>query len=132
MYFEGGYAKAGHWSIKNNDAVKSRRFIVTEFDKEDRDNQAAIIWHLAKFGLLAMVVDSAGKSLHAWFYCKGSDESKDSKMHRFFSYAVSLGADPAGWVLSQYMRMPDGTRDKEPNKGHRQTVIYFNPTAISQ
>ncbi len=127
----GGKTQAGHWSHKCNDAVEYRRFIVTEFDKEERDNQAAIIWHLAKFGLLTMVVDSAGKSLHAWFYCKGSDESKGGKMHRFMSYAVSLGADPAGWVLSQYMRMPDGTRDSGERKGERQSVIYFNPENIS-
>jgi hypothetical protein len=128
----GGRTQAGHWSDKCNDAVERRRFLVTEFDREERDNQAAIIWHLAKFGALAMVVDSAGKSLHAWFYCKGSDESKGGKMHRFFSYAVSLGADPAGWVLSQYMRMPDGTRDSGDRKGERQSVIYFNPENISQ
>jgi hypothetical protein len=128
----GGRAQAGHWSDKCNDAVERRRLLVIEFDKEERDNQASIIWHLAKFGALAMVVDSAGKSLHSWFYCQGSDESKGGKMHRFFSYAVSLGSDPAGWVLSQYMRMPDGTRDKDPNKGERQSVIYFNPAAISQ
>jgi hypothetical protein len=130
MYLEGGKTKAGHWSAKNDNAVKYRRFLVTEFDKEEWDDQASIIWHLSRFGRLVMVVNSCGRSLHAWWYCEGSDESKGSKMHRFMSYAVGLGADRAGWVLSQYMRMPDGTRDKEPNKGARQSVIYFNPEAM--
>ncbi len=36
--------------------------------------------------------------------------------------AVSLGADPATWTRSQFVRMPDGTRDN----GKRQTVYFFN------
>ncbi len=128
----GGFTQAGHWSAKCNDAVEHRRFLVTEFDKEEWDDQASIIWHLSKFGRLVMVVNSCGKSLHAWWYCQGSDESKGGKMHRFMSYAVGLGADRAGWALSQYMRMPDGTRDKGDRKGERQSVIYFNPESISR
>jgi hypothetical protein len=128
----GGQTKAGHWSEKCNDAVERRRFIVTEFDQEEWDNQAAIIWHLRQFGRLVMVVNSMGKSLHAWWYCQGSDESEGSQMRKFFNYAVSLGADRAGWVLSQYMRMPDGTREKGENKGQRQSVIYFNSEGISK
>jgi hypothetical protein len=132
MHIEGGETKAGHWSAKNDNAVKYRRFLVTEFDQEAWDDQASIIWHLSRFGPLVMVVNSCGKSLHAWWYCKGSDESKGGKMHRFMSYAVGLGADRAGWALSQYMRIPDGTRDKGERKGERQSVIYFNPENISQ
>jgi hypothetical protein len=128
----GGKTQAGHWSDKNNDAVERRRFLVTEFDKEEREAQAAIIWHLRQFGRLALVVDSMGRSLHAWWYCQGADDSKGSPMHKFFSYAVKLGADRAGWTISQFFRMPDGTRDKEPNKGARQNVIYFNPKGISK
>jgi hypothetical protein len=87
-------------------------------------------WHLRQFGRLAMVVNSKGKSLHPWWYCQGSDESEGGQMHKFMSYAVSLGADRAGWALSQYMRMPDGTREKGENKGQRQNIIYFNPEGI--
>jgi hypothetical protein len=38
-------------------------------------------------------------------------------------YAVSLGTDPAPWVRSQFVRMPDGTRET----GERQTVFFFDP-----
>lgn len=126
----GGQTKAGHWSSKCDDAVMHRRFLVTEFDREEREDQAAIIWHLRQFGPLVMVVDSKGKSLHAWWYCQGSDESEAGQMRKFMSYAISLGADRAGWTLSQFFRMPDGTRDKGKNKGQRQNVIYFNPEGI--
>lgn len=42
-------------------------------------------------------------------------------------YAVSLGADHATWTRSQFVRLPDGTRDN----GHRQAVYYFAPGVIS-
>ena len=41
-------------------------------------------------------------------------------------YAVSLGADRATWTRSQFVRMPDGTRDN----GKRQTVYFFNPEVL--
>ena len=72
---------------------------------------------------LALAVYSGGKSLHGWFYCAGIAEEKIS---RFFSYAVSLGADPANWNRSQFARMPDGLRDN----GRRQTVYFFNPRVV--
>jgi hypothetical protein len=46
----------------------------------------------------------------------------DEKVARFFRYAVSLGADPATWTRSQFVRVPDGTRDN----GRRQTVFFLN------
>jgi hypothetical protein len=42
------------------------------------------------------------------------------------SHAVSLGADPATWLKSQFVRMPDGLRDN----GKRQRVLYFNPKLV--
>jgi hypothetical protein len=42
------------------------------------------------------------------------------------NYAVSLGADPATWTKSQFVRMPDGIRDN----GKRQTVFWLNPNII--
>jgi hypothetical protein len=118
-------------SDKCNSAVEYRKFLVTEFDKEERNHQAAIIWHLRSFGRLVMVVDSRGKSLHAWWHCHGEDESPGSPMQRFMDYAIRLGADPAGRVLSQYFRMPNGTREKGENKGRRQDVLYFNRREIA-
>jgi hypothetical protein len=39
------------------------------------------------------------------------------------TYAVRLGADPHTWLRSQFVRMPEGTREN----GKRQTVNYFDP-----
>ena len=41
--------------------------------------------------------------------------------------AVSLGADRATWTRSQFVRMPDGTRDN----GNRQAVYFFNPEVLN-
>jgi hypothetical protein len=100
-----------------------RRFLVVEFDRGNVDDHAALLWHLAQKAPLALVVHSGSKSLHGWFYCLGQAEEK---LRRFFSYAVSLGADPATWTRSQFVRMPDGLRDNaEP-----QVVYYFNPDVV--
>ena len=66
---------------------------------------------------------SGGKSLHGWFFCAGQPEER---LLRLMRYAVSLGADPATWTRSQFVRVPDGTRDN----GKRQAVYLFNPEVI--
>jgi hypothetical protein len=88
-----------------------RRFLVIEQDKGTIDEQAAILLHLAERAPLALAVHSGGKSIHGWFYCQGQPEER---MRYFMRYAVTLGADPATWTRSQFVRMPDGTREWQP------------------
>lgn len=97
----------------------ARTYLVVECDQGNRDTQAAVIRHLAKTAPLAMVVDSGGKSLHAWFHCKGQPEDR---LRGFFRVAVTLGGDPATWTRSQFVRMPLAIRDN----GKLQTVHFFN------
>jgi hypothetical protein len=101
----------------------ARRFLVIEHDRGTIDGQAAVLLHLAARAPLAIAVHSGSKSIHGWFYCAGQPEEK---IRRFMCYAVSLGADRATWTRSQFVRMPDGTRDN----GKRQTVYFFNPGVI--
>ena len=96
-----------------------RRFLICEFDTGTADDHAAILIHLAGFAPLVCVVHSGGKSCHGWFYVHGQPAAMVKK---FFRYAVSLGADKATWTPSQFVRIPDGTRDN----GKRQTVFYIN------
>ncbi len=100
-----------------------RRFLVIEFDEGTFDEHAALLWHLAGIGPLALAVHSGSKSLHGWFYCQGQPEEK---LYRFMRYAVILGADRATWLRSQFVRIPDGTRDN----GKRQAVYYFRPEVV--
>lgn len=97
----------------------ARTYLVVECDQGNRDTQAAVIRHLAKTAPLAMVVDSGGKSLHAWFHCKGQPEDR---LRVFFRVAVALGGDPATWTRSQFVRMPLAIRDN----GKLQAVHFFN------
>ena len=102
-----------------------RRYLVIEFDKGDVDNHAALLLHLAESAPLALVVHSGSKSLHGWF---AVHEQTEPQLRRFMSYCVSLGADPATWSRSQFVRLPDGTREKDK----RQVVYYFNAEVIAK
>lgn len=94
-----------------------RRFLVTEFDGPGKPQQMARIRALeAMAGLkLCCVVDSAGKSLHAYWRACGEEMDR-----QFFSKACQLGADDRLWLRSQFARIPGGTRD-----GRRQEIILW-------
>jgi hypothetical protein len=119
-----GLTKEGKDSAHCLDATGPRRFLVVEQDTGSVDEQAAILWHLAWRAPLALVVHSAGKSVHGWFYCSGQDEEK--VLRPFMRYAVSLGACHSTWTKSQFVRMPNGTR----GDGRRQAVYYFRPEVV--
>lgn len=114
-----GLTKDGHESKHSLNNTGTRRFLICEFDTGTPDDHAALLLHLGTFAPLVCVVHSGGKSLHGWFFVAGQP---DDKVQKFFRYAVSLGADRATWTRSQFVRMPDGTRDN----GNRQTVFFLN------
>jgi len=142
-----GRTKDGEISEHTLEATGSRRFLVVEFDLKEKDASgndtsnaefirraakrgqdisdisAALLLHLAERAPLALAVHSGGKSIHGWFSAVGRPEEL---LRGFMNYAVSLGADRALWTRSQFVRMPDGTRDN----GRRQTVFFFNPEVI--
>jgi hypothetical protein len=114
-----GLTKDGRESAHSLSNTGPRRFIICEFDTGTSDWHAAILLHLAGFAPLVCAVHSGGKSLHGWFLVDGQPEGK---VEKFYRYAVSLGADHATWTRSQFVRMPDGTRDN----GKKQTVYFVN------
>jgi hypothetical protein len=114
-----GLTKDGRESKHTLDNTDARRFLVVEFDTGTTDGHAALLIHLAGIAPLICVVHSGGKSLHGWFFVDGQPEDR---VQKFFRYAVSLGADRTTWTRSQFVRMPDGTRDN----GKRQTVLFLN------
>ena len=107
------------------DNTGTRRFLICEFDTGTSDNHAALLLHLGTFAPLVCVVHSGGKSLHGWFFVAGQPEEI---VQKFFRYAVSLGADHMTWTRSQFVRMPDGTRDN----GNCQTVFFLNFKPMGQ
>jgi hypothetical protein len=125
-----------------------RRFLVIEFDFSEygRDGKTPAEWQpmLQRFkprGItvqdmcanlllrlnrvmpMTMAVSSGGKSIHGWWYCDGHPEAQVKKFH---DYARTLGADRVTWTPSQFVRMPDGTREN----GKPQPVLYFNPDTL--
>ena len=118
-----GRTQDGRESEHTLENTGPRRFLVIEQDTGTVDEQAAILAHLAERAPLALAAHSGGKSLHGWFYCQGQSEEH---LRAFMRYAVTLGADRATWVRSQFVRMPDGMRDN----GSRQVVYFFNPAVI--
>ncbi len=114
-----GTTKDGKESKHTLANTGARRFLVCEFDTGTPDEHAALLIHLAGYAPMVCAVHSGGKSLHGWFFVAGQPEEK---IQKFFRYAVSLGADYATWTRSQFVRMPDGTRDD----GKRQTVFFLN------
>jgi len=117
-----GHCKAnGKESAHTLENTGPRHYLVTEFDSGTPDEQAALIWHLQQFAPLVMVLSSGGKSLHAWWNCQGIP---DDNLVKFMRYAVSLGADPATWTRSQFVRLPGGWR---ADNQRRQEVFYCHP-----
>jgi hypothetical protein len=78
----------------------------------------------AAFGGLLMVVDTRGKSLHAWF---DAIDWTDEQREDFRREAIRHGADPATFTPNQLVRLPGGTRK---NNGEQQSVLYFSPQSI--
>ena len=114
-----GLTKDGKESKHTLNNTGPRRFLICEFDTGTADDHAALLLHLGTFAPLVCAVHSGNKSLHGWFYVHGQP---DAKIEKFFRHAVSLGADHMTWTRSQFVRMPDGTRDN----GKRQTVYFTN------
>jgi hypothetical protein len=129
------------------DNTGPRRFVVVEFDFKKHDDQgqltkwaplidqwesrgatiqdaaASIILHMAQVRPLTMVVYSGKKSLHAWWYCADEPEHEDSRLRNFMADAVRLGADPATYTRSQFVRMPGAIR---PDTGRKQLVYFLD------
>jgi hypothetical protein len=119
-----GVNKAGKRSARCESNTGPRRYLVLEFDGLGKQDQAAILSHLAMQLPLVLAVDSAGKSIHGWFRVVGIP---DFVLRDFMTYAVSLGADPHTWIRCQLVRVPGGTRYRDDGTTARQEVVFVNP-----
>jgi len=115
-----GLTEQGYESEHAKSQFSVRKYVVFEFDAEkDKEIQASIILWLAAKRELKLVVDSGGKSLHAWFSAEGVDEPT---LLSTYNHLVRLGVDPRTYTRSQFVRLPDGLRDNTI----RQATIYCN------
>jgi hypothetical protein len=143
-----GLTKEGKESAHALSNTGPRRFLVIEFDFSEyardgitpteyqpmlrrlqkrnisvQDMCANLLLRLNRAVPMTLAVHSGGKSVHGWWYCL---DQPDEQVKKFHDYARTLGADPATWRPSQFVRMPDGTREN----GTPQTVYYFNPATL--
>jgi hypothetical protein len=118
-----GTAQDGNRSKHTLSNTGPRCYLVCEFDEGTAHDHAALLLHLSERVHLACAVHSGGKSLHVLFNVSGMSEDEVLK---FFRYAVSLGADPATWTRSQFVRMPEGTRQT----GEKQPMFYLDPRVV--
>lgn len=103
---------------RTNDNVLVRRFLVVESDTLKRDEVGAVFrWLRESCELkLVAVVDTAGKSLHAWFdYADCEDVLDDLKL-----VLPALQCDPKLFTASQPVRLPGALRD-----GRFQKLVYL-------
>jgi hypothetical protein len=151
MSARGGKTKQGKQSARSLSNVGPRQYLVVEFDlSPDLPNEIGkvvleieerfgfslkniceqLLLHLARQNdlPLVLIVDSGGKSLHGWFNCTELDEPS---VRAFFDTAVAIGADPATWCPCQWVRLPGGIRRESGKPPIRQTVTYFDPSAVA-
>ena len=100
-------------------------FLVVESDTLSKDEQTAIILFLKQKYHLRAVIDTAGKSLHAWFDRPAEEDIPDLK-----TILQNLECDPAMFSASQAVRLagiPRYGADKGKTfyMGH-QTLIYLD------
>lgn len=141
-----GQTQSGRGSEHSKAATARRVYQVIEFDFSELDKTgeetlwaslvrkwkqsgieiadacAGLILHLREqLPTLVCCIHSGGKSLHGWF--RVLDKLTAPEQKRFMRLAVSLGADRATWIKSQFVRIPDGQRDN----GKPQTCYYLDP-----
>jgi hypothetical protein len=118
-----GLTAEGKISLRTKANTGPWRFFVYESDTLDFDVQAAVIYELAHYHPLALVVHSGNRSLQAWFYVANLAEDERTL---FQCLAIRLGGCKGPLYRGQLVRMPGGWNKKT---GKDQAVAFFDPTA---
>jgi hypothetical protein len=96
---------------RSNESIEGQRFMVVESDTLSRDEVGAVFSYLRRRLRypLHCIVDTAGKSLHAWF------DSPPSKLleSRLKAGLEVFGCDPKVFTYSQPVRVPGAWRDRK-------------------
>ena len=101
--------------------VLGRKYLLHETDDPSLsfEQQLGLIKRLENEAELKMIVNSGGKSLHAWF--KWTPGNKKA----FLELSQKLGGDPRFKLMNQLCRLPWGTRRKEASLPAAQPIIYW-------
>lgn len=115
--FEGAYTDAD---------IAAHRFLVLEADALPADVQVAM---LARLKLpIALIVSSAGRSLHAWVRLDSPDEQVfRARSQAILAKLARYGFDPSTGNPSRMSRLPGATRRIGAKGNPRQRIFYLNP-----
>jgi hypothetical protein len=118
-------------SFRCDAAVSAFRYVVVEFDTVSKSDQLAFWYAIITARLLpvAVLLDSGGKSLHAWIRVDLPDRQAWNRevCTRFYGdqgVFTSMGADRACRNPSRLSRLPGHYRTE---KNSYQTLLYLNP-----
>lgn len=118
--------KDGRPSFRADSCVKSFRFAVAEFDGLSREDQLRF-WWAVNLPVCALL-DSGGKSLHAWVKVDGVETAEQwtarVEGELFGRYLIPLGCDAACRNEARLSRMPGSFRGE---KGRWQRILYLAP-----
>jgi hypothetical protein len=117
-YTCGSAFKPGSHS-RSNENLEGQRFLVIESDTLTKDDVGAVFAYLQRRlrYRLHCIIDTAGKSLHAWF-----DAPRNKILeNRLKAGLVAFGCDPKVFTYSQPVRVPGAWRD-----GKLQRLIWLH------
>jgi hypothetical protein len=104
---------------RSNENLEGQRFLVIESDTLTKDDVGAVFAYLQRrlHYRLHCIIDTAGKSLHAWF-----DAPRNKILEtRLKAGLVAFGCDPKVFTYSQPVRVPGAWRD-----GKLQRLIWLH------
>ena len=107
---------------RSESQVEGRKYLLHETDDPTLsfEQQLGLIKRLETEAELKMIVNSGGKSLHAWFHWTPGNKAS------FLELSQKLGGDPRFKLMNQLCRLPWGTRKKECEPFPvRQEVIFW-------
>jgi len=103
---------------RRDSQVLHRRYLVLESDTLDKNQVCAVFRWTEQFAKLRAIVDTAGKSLHAWF-----EMPAPKVVGQLETILPQLGCDPAMFIPSQPCRLPGGHRT---DTGRVQSLLYLD------
>lgn len=122
-----GETKSGTASLRSDACVSDHRFAVVEFDSIAKAAQIAIELHLFRDNL-ACLIDSGGKSVHAWVRVNAADADEWTRTieNDLFSMLCRIGVDRACKNEARLSRLPGVLR---PDKGQYQRLLWLRGKA---
>ena len=121
-----GLTEEGKLSFRCDNTVAAFRYAVAEFDTMDKAEQLAFWWGF-RSAPIAALIDSGGKSIHAWLRVDCPDRAtweRDVEQTLFGKVLIPLGCDPQCKNESRLSRLPGHYRHE---KNAWQRLLYLNP-----